>query len=487
MLFNTFPFFLLFLPLAFVGYFLLGHVSRVAAMGWMLLASLVFYAWWEPVYLLLLLPSVAFNYSLGRHIYLGGVFGFSAKALLIFAVGVNLFLLGVFKYADFLLGTVNALLGWHRPLLGIELPIGISFFTFTQIAFLADSYKRDVSEFNPIYYGLFVAYFPHLIAGPILHHKEMMPQFAQGDALKFSTERMVRGGTLFLIGLFKKIVLADGVAQFVAPIFDGGDVYRLTAVEAWGGALAYTLQLYFDFSAYSDMAVGLSRMIGVELPLNFNSPYKSTSIVEFWRRWHMTLSRFLRDYLYIPLGGNRKGSLRRYVNLGVTMLLGGLWHGANWSFVIWGGLHGLYLAVNHLWRDGLGKRIAIPSMLGWGMTFAAVVIAWVFFRSSNVETAALLLKAMAGQNAANDSSALSAYASVIDLGRCYTWLAALSAFAIFIPNSNELSQRFCVFTATVRVHPILNYTMLGMVCAASMFLILIGETRGISEFLYFNF
>jgi alginate O-acetyltransferase complex protein AlgI len=487
MLFNSFPFFLLFLPLALIGYFLLGRVSRVAAMSWMFLTSLVFYAWWEPIYLLLLLPSVAFNYTLGRHIYLGGKFGFTAKGLLEFALGVNIVLLAVFKYADFFVSTLNALLGWQMPLPGISLPIGISFFTFTQIAFLADCYKRDVSDFNPIYYGLFVTYFPHLIAGPILHHKEMMPQFAEGDALHPRSERFLHGGVLFLMGLFKKIVLADGVAQFVAPIFDGGDVYRLTAAEAWGGALAYTLQLYFDFSAYTDMAVGLSRMFGVELPLNFKSPYKATSIVDFWRRWHMTLSRFLRDYLYIPLGGNRKGPARRYVNLAITMLLGGLWHGANWTFVIWGGLHGIYLAINHLWRDGPGKWIVIPSILGWAITFTAVVIAWVFFRANTLETAVLLLNAMAGLNGGGAANAMGGYAGAVDLVRCYAWLTVLLAIALFFSDSNALSHRVSAFARSVRVHSAMKYTALGAGLAAGIFLILIGETRGVSEFLYFNF
>lgn len=487
MLFNSFHFFLFYLPFVLAGYFLLGRVGRAAAMAWLFLSSLVFYAWWDPVYLLLLLPSVALNYTLGRHIYLGGVSGLSSKTLMVFAVIVNLSLLAVFKYAGLIASTLNGALGWNMPVPEIVLPIGISFFTFTQIAFLVDCYKRDVSEFNPVYYGLFVTYFPHLVAGPILHHKEMMPQFAGGDALNPQVERFLQGGFLFLIGLFKKVVLADGVAQFVAPIFDGGDAYRLTAVEAWGGALAYTLQLYFDFSAYSDMAVGLSRMIGVELPLNFNSPYKAASIIDFWRSWHMTLSRFLRDYLYIPLGGNRKGSLRRYTNLAITMLLGGLWHGANWTFVVWGGLHGVYLAINHMWRDGPGRRIAIPRVLGWGITFAGVVIAWVFFRANTLDVAALVLKSMAGLNETAASVAWGTHAGAIDLARCYTWISVLLVIALFLPNSNELSHRLFAFTSPMRAPPAMYYMMLGVGFAAGFFLILTAETRGVSEFLYFNF
>lgn len=487
MLFNSFAFFLLFLPLTLVGYFLLGRTARVVAMGWLLAASLVFYAWWAPVYLALLVPSIAFNYAMGRVLYAGGTRHLSGKSALIFAIGANLVVLAFFKYADFLVGSFNGVFGGQIPLPGITLPIGISFFTFTQIAFLVDCYKRDASEFNPVYYGLFVTYYPHLIAGPILHHKEMMPQFASADALRPSADRFVQGGTLFLIGLAKKVILADGVAQFVAPVFDGDGTGTLTAAEAWGGALAYTLQLYFDFSAYSDMAVGLSRMIGIELPLNFNSPYKATSIVDFWRRWHMTLSRFLRDYLYIPLGGNRKGEARRYLNLIVTMLLGGLWHGANWTFVLWGGLHGLYLAINHLWRDTLGRRIAVPTWLGWLLTFLAVVVAWVFFRAESFDRALLILGGMAGVGASAPFWGAPEGAQVIDLTRCYGWIVPLLAFAVLFPNSTELSQRVSVWILSARLPAGTKYVALGAGFVASLFLILVGETRGVSEFLYFNF
>lgn len=490
MLFNSFAFFLMFLPITLAGYFLLGRTTRIAAMSWLLVAALVFYAWWTPIYLTLLLPSIAFNYTMGRLIYSGGTRGITAKGRLILAIAANLIVLAFFKYADFLVGSFNFVFGWQMPLPGITLPIGISFFTFTQIAFLVDCYKRDASEFNPVYYGLFVSYYPHLIAGPILHHKEMMPQFASADALNPKVDRFIQGGTLFLIGLAKKVILADGVAQFVAPVFDGNGAALLSPAEAWGGALAYTLQLYFDFSAYSDMAVGLSRMIGIELPLNFNSPYRATSITDFWRRWHMTLSRFLRDYLYIPLGGNRKGTARRYINLMLTMLLGGLWHGANWTFVFWGGLHGLYLSINHLWRGTLGKRVVIPGWLGWLITFLAVVVAWVFFRAGSFGTALLILGSMTGLGGAHMGTfwpAPTATAQVVDLTRCYGWIVPLLAFAVFSPNSTDLSARITARAFPVHLPAPLKFAALGSGFAASLFLILIGETRGVSEFLYFNF
>jgi alginate O-acetyltransferase complex protein AlgI len=250
---------------------------------------------------------------------------------------------------------------------------------------------------------------PHLIAGPVLHHKEMMPQFARPETYRFSWDNMTIGLTIFTIGLFKKSVLADGVSPYANVAFHAVDMEeKLDLLASWGGALAYTAQLYFDFSGYSDMAIGLSRMFGIVLPLNFNSPYKATNIIDFWRRWHMTLSRFLRDYLYIPLGGNRKGPMRRQINLMVTMLLGGLWHGASWNFVLWGGLHGLYLAINHGWRSlckryfpGLGDTGILGKLTAWAFTFIAVVVAWVFFRATTLDGALNMLSGMIGLHGIN--------------------------------------------------------------------------------------
>jgi D-alanyl-lipoteichoic acid acyltransferase DltB (MBOAT superfamily) len=286
----------------------------------------------------------------------------------------------------------------------VFLPLGISFFTFTQIAFLVDTYQGKVKEYNFVHYTLFVTYFPHLIAGPVLHHKEMMPQFGKHETCQVNWEHIAVGLSIFILGLAKKVLLADNFGDSATPIFDavkaGGHPMLF---EAWFGALSYTLQLYFDFSAYSDMAIGLSLMFNVRLPVNFNSPYKSLSIIEFWRRWHITLSRFLRDYLYIPLGGSQKGKIRRYANLMITMLLGGLWHGAGWTYVAWGGLHGLYLVINHAWR-GLKARFGWQdggkfSRFGAGfLTFLAVVVGWVFFRADNFSVAIDMLSGMSGMN-----------------------------------------------------------------------------------------
>ncbi len=313
-------------------------------------------------------------------------------------------LLGYFKYANFFVENLNHLTGTTLLIGEVFLPLGISFFTFTQIAFLVDAYQGKAKEYSFIHYTLFVTYFPHLIAGPVLHHKEMMPQFARSDTCTINLENVAVGLSVFVLGLAKKVLIADSMGDMATPIFEavsaGGQPMLF---ESWLGALAYTLQLYFDFSGYSDMAIGLSLMFNVRLPMNFNSPYKATSIIEFWRRWHMTLSRFLRDYLYIPMGGSRHGKSRRYVNLMVTMVLGGLWHGAGWTFVVWGGLHGFYLMINHAWRN-LKQRMAWSdggrwSKLGAGvLTFLAVVVGWVFFRADSFSSAVNLLQGMSGMN-----------------------------------------------------------------------------------------
>lgn len=339
MLFNSYSFIFLFLPSVFIGMFWLGHYSHRLAALWLGLASLTFYAVWDARFVLLLLTSVAFNYGAGYWLDLRRKSNVNkqAKHTLIVAIAVNLTLLGYFKYANFFINSGNKLFGIHIPALDIILPLGISFFTFTQIAFLVDVYRGIAREVNFIHYLLFVTYFPHLIAGPLMHHKQMMPQFANSKTYRINSTHVAVGLTVFVLGLAKKLLLADGLENYVSPIFDSArEGHTLMLFESWIGSLAYTLQLYFDFSGYSDMAIGLSLMLNIRLPINFDSPYKSKNIIEFWRRWHMTLSAFLRDYLYIPLGGNRKGTARRYSNLMSTMLLGGLWHGAGLTFIAWG-------------------------------------------------------------------------------------------------------------------------------------------------------
>jgi alginate O-acetyltransferase complex protein AlgI len=405
LLFNSPSFLLIFLPVTLVGFFLIAAQSRRAAALWLALASLAFYAVWNPRFVALLLASVAFNYGMG--FALSKARGhWRARPFLVAAIAVDLGLLAFFKYTNFFLTTVNELSGVQIPLAHIVLPLGISFFTFTQIAFLVDVSCGIATEYNFIDFLLFVTYFPHLIAGPVLHHKQMMPQFAAPATYRFNPGLFAEGFCIFLIGLAKKIVLADALAAFVTPLFDA--VENGTAVtffESWGASLAYTFQLYFDFSGYSDMAIGLSLLFGVTLPINFASPYKSRNVIEFWRRWHMTLSQFLRDYLYVQLGGNRRGPILRYVNLMLTMILGGLWHGANWTFVAWGTLHGLFLVLNHGWQrlwttGGESPPLAanLTATCATALTFFAVVASWVVFRARSIHGATMVWTGMSGAN-----------------------------------------------------------------------------------------
>ncbi len=397
MLFNSAPFLFGFLPLALAGFLGARRMGWRPAMAFLTLASIVFYAWWNPAYAWPLAVSIVANFLFGQAIARTRETPWGG-AVLALGVAANLAFLGLFKYERFFAEQVAPLLGLMIEAKGLDLPLGVSFFTFTQIAYLVDVRRKLAQDGDALSYTLFVTFFPHLIAGPIIHHKEMMPQFRQPRRQCATGENLVAGLSLFAIGLFKKAVIADWVASYVAPGFGAAaSGQELNLLAAWTSALAYTVQIYFDFSGYSDMAVGLARLFGIDLPVNFNSPYKATSIIEFWRRWHMTLSRFLRDYLYFPLGGGRCGPVRRHANLMIVMALGGLWHGAAWTFVAWGCLHGAMLVGNHAWR---ALRPAEPGrreiVAGWLLTQGLVVVAWVFFRAPDFATALIVLKGMAG-------------------------------------------------------------------------------------------
>jgi alginate O-acetyltransferase complex protein AlgI len=441
MLFNTYGFIFGYLPVTLAGFFMLARNSHRLAALWLAAASLFFYGLWNPVFVVLLLASITVNYAFGYAIgHARQRSAPKAKLVLTIAVVANLGVLAYFKYANFFVATAIQLTGVEFATLDILLPLGVSFFTFTQIAFLIDVYRGIVCERNFILYVLFVTYFPHLIAGPVLHHKSMMPQFRARGTYRINLENIKLGLTIFIIGLAKKQLLADQFALYAQPIFDvvgqGGEPKLF---EAWIGALAYTLQLYFDFSGYSDMAIGLSRMFNVKLPLNFDSPYKSANIIEFWRRWHMTLSTFLRDYLYVPLGGSRKGVPRRYANLMTTMLLGGLWHGAGWTFVLWGGLHGLYLVINHGWRrltGADGEASGWRKVAGIALTFIAVVFAWVPFRATGMDAA---LRMWAGMFGANGVS----FPQILE-GRIPVWLHKLAEFDGTVPLTGLSGKELAV-------------------------------------------
>jgi alginate O-acetyltransferase complex protein AlgI len=395
MLFNSFAFVVYFLPIVLVVFFTLARWRKLKlAIGFLLASSLFFYGYWNPAYLPLLIGSIAVNYYLGQRIQrIQQVTPHSqpARRLMQLGIAINLGILGYYKYAGFFVTNLNGLIGTHFSSPTIVLPLAVSFYSFTQIAYLIDADRGEAHDYDPIVYGLFITFFPQLIAGPILRHDQLIPELEQKRIFVFSPRNVTIGLTIFILGLAKKVLIADTLSPWVAAVFDQSATASF--YQAWFGALAYTLQLYFDFSGYSDMAVGIGRMFNVQIPINFNSPYQARSIADFWRRWHITLSDFLRDYLYIPLGGNRKGELRRYLNLVVTMLLGGLWHGAGWTFVAWGGLHGVYLVVHQLWARG---RCWSPGWLGRGVTFVAVVMAWVLFRATEFGQAQDLLFAMVG-------------------------------------------------------------------------------------------
>ncbi len=512
MLFTSAQFILIFLPVTLFGFFLTARVAGAkAAALWLAFMSVFFYGYWAPRFTVLLLGSIVTNFFLGKAI--GDVRGRSlaqAKQILIIAVIGNLALLGYYKYLNFFANSINLAFGGNLPFIDVVLPIGISFFTFTQIAYLVDTYEGKVREADPIHYLLFVTYFPHLIAGPVLHHSDMMPQFGDQRNYHPRINCFLIGAAFIVAGLFKKIVLADSIQPYAAAVFDAPSHFEPTLVEAWGGALAYTFQLYFDFSGYSDMAVGLSWLFGIKLPFNFNSPYRAVSIIDFWRRWHMTLSRFLRDYLYIPLGGNRDGVFRRYLNLLATMFLGGLWHGAGWTFAIWGLLHGGYLMINHGWKSLVGDvdvslkgsgRLVGYRFFAQGLTFLAVVFAWVFFRAKNMESASNITAGMFGAHGLGAPVGWWSCTSDVMAAGCagmplfsgatqISWIVALALLAFLAPNSQrvilDLVPRISVRTS-VLMHGSLRYLFVGAACASALLLLIVNSSRTVSEFIYFNF
>lgn len=467
MLFNSLGFLLLFLPITLLLFYKVIPPFSKVRIWWLVLASLFFYAWWKPVYLLLLTTSILCNYFLAQNIIEMPTHSKGKRYLLVLGVTFNLGLIAFFKYANFLVDSVNLVASTQFHLEKILLPLAISFFTFQQIAYLVDAYQEKIKQQNFSQYCLFVTFFPQLIAGPIVQHCEIIPQMS-GTFL--TNKKLVRniaiGLSIFMIGLAKKIIIADTLAVPADKVFfAASNGLSLSLFEAWLGAFCYTFQLYFDFSGYSDMAIGLAQMFGIKLPVNFNSPYKATSIIEFWRRWHITLSRFLRDYLYIPLGGNKHGQFARYKNLMLTMLLGGLWHGAGWNFVIWGGMHGLYLIINHGWRNlvkaGIKSKVPFQQVSYQFITFMVVVLAWVVFRSDSLFTIGQMFKAMFGLEGISLPNRLGAlglanipflnslgisfngmfYNQLVTWSEIYYMLMIAAVLAFMMPNTQTLFRR----------------------------------------------
>ena len=464
MLFNSYDYLVYFLPITVLGYFALGNRARWPVL-WLVVASLVFYGWWNPRYLPLIAASIAFNFGMALCIRRAP----NARRWVVAGVTGNLLLLGIYKYCDFLLRTLAAagimpLVQFH-----LALPLGISFFTFTQVAFLVDVARGKAREATLDNYALFVTFFPHLLAGPIIHHGEMMPQFASTANKRIAWDNIARGLFLLAIGLAKKTFIADPLAPLVAGGFD--HPATVDAVGAWLSVLAYTLQIYFDFSGYTDMALGAALLFNIRLPINFDSPYRALDLRDFWHRWHMTLSRFLREYLYIPLGGNRTGEPRVLANVFVTFVLGGLWHGAAWTFVAWGALHGAGLCCVRLWKR---TGWMMPPPVAWAITFLFVAIAWVFFRAASLPDAMTMLRAMSGF--ASGTTGVSSSVAALLQGTIPAALPLVAGMLIAASprNSNALTRE-------------LSTSWVAGACTAAALVASILQFGHVAPFLYFNF
>lgn len=523
MLFNSYIFIFLFLPVTLLIFLALRRRPRRSwAVAWLVVASVIYYGYWKPVFLLLLFGSLSGNYVFVVLLLGGRLSPRLARLTLTCGISLNLALLGFFKYAGFLVSNINDLTGAGLPVPEILLPIGISFITFQKIALLVDAYRGQVRNFSPLNFVFFVVFFPQLIAGPIVHHGEVMPQLDQAGRRDVRADIAV-GLSIFIVGLFKKVMIADTFAVYADAGYGMLKAGQLPdPASAWIAVIAYCLQIYYDFSGYSDMAVGLGRMFGIALPMNFFSPYKSTSIVEFWRRWHMTLSRFLRDYLYIPLGGNRHGVTRKYLNLTLVMLFGGLWHGANWTFVVWGSAHGVMLAATHAWTSSpIGRRRVLRGpaarVLAVGFTFFLVTMAWVPFRAESLHQTGQMLSALfpndAGVLVASFRHALAAQFGTIDVNAWFVsrelwppvpppdylavkaipagWLLLIGLAVTFLwPNTYQIFDRF---------EPVVNHTPRpGRAAIASldwrhatalgaMLVLCVTRLSHVSPFLYFQF
>lgn len=502
MLFNSYVFIFAFLPVVFFAH---AQLERMGKRRWaivaLVLASFVYYGWWKPEFLLLLIGSILANAGFGRILLPRAN---TRVGLYILSVGIacNLSVLAYFKYANFFVENVDEIFGTRFGPFDILLPIGVSFITFQKIAFLVDAYRGLVKKFSLVDFSLFVSFFPQLIAGPIVHHSEVIPQFS---AVRSGPQRWSDasiGLTIFCVGLFKKVIIADTCAIYADTGYQLVHAAHVPSLAlAWTAILAYSFQIYYDFSGYSDMAVGLARLFGIKFPANFNSPYLSLGMIEFWRRWHITLSRFLRDYLYFPLGGGRRGRFRRYLNLMIVMLLGGFWHGANWTFVLWGALHGAMLAANHMWRERAISRAAVfqtpIAKAGFvGLTFVAVSLAWIPFRSASLHDSWIMLSSAFPVPGTFDA----AKETIKEIARIrFFWqsdegwfLALVCALTWLAPNTYQIFARF---EPVINVSPQELQSAWSIKCldwkvavaVAVIFWISVLHLSRVSPFLYFQF
>ena len=482
MLFNSYEFIFLFLPITLIIYFTLNRYGKNnIAKGWLVVASLYFYSYFHLSYLYLILSSIIVNYFIGNKLNHKSLTGKERKIWMIIGVAFNLGLLGYFKYYDFFVENINIVLKTNFTLLHILLPLGISFFTFQQLSFIIDSYNEESMKYDFFSYCLFVTFFPQLIAGPIVLPNEMLPQFEDKRNKLINYENMNRGLYMFSIGLAKKVIIADTIANFANAGFD--QMETLNIIEAWMTSISYTLQLYFDFSGYCDMAMGIALMFNIVLPLNFNSPYKSTNIQEFWKRWHMTLGRFMTNYLYIPLGGNRVGERKTLRNLFIVFMASGIWHGAGWNFVIWGCLHGICILIHRVWKNS-GRKM--NKLLGWFITINLVNIFWVFFRAETLNGALKVLKGMFNYKSLitvvlemeQKNNLMRIYQEIKDIFGANEIDIAILLFATII--TFLLNNTFNIVNS-------LKINIKNCFIVAFFFSISICYFNGISNFLYFNF
>ncbi|KTC91659.1 MBOAT family protein [Fluoribacter dumoffii] len=493
MLFNDPVFIFLFLPIVFFLYFFLNHLRLpVLSKVWLVLSSLFFYGYWNFSYLFLIIISMTVNFSVSLLFQKERIGSRIKKSLLIGTILLNILALSYFKYVDFFIHNLNLIFNGHFSFLQPVLPLAISFYTFQQIAYLIDNYRDGVSEHSFLNYCLFVTFFPHLIAGPITHHKEMMPQFANFRNMFFNYNNVILGLFVFSIGLFKKVYIADSFALWANAGFNAPQA--LTFLDAWMASLSYTFQLYYDFSGYSDMAIGCGLLFNIRLPMNFNSPYKATNIQDFWRRWHMTLSRWLRDYIYIPLGGNRLGPSKTYLNLFITFLIGGIWHGANWTFIVWGAMHGAALLVHRLWQS---FHFRLPTLAAWFCTFLFINSTWVVFRADNINSALQILRIMFGGAEINWTTNLlqdSWSSFAVALQQIDTFLSSPSilfhgltfGLLTFLGINSMQLAGYTEFLYSFKFNRSAYFALFSaLLIAVSIYCLLI--VSGESEFLYFNF
>lgn len=485
MLFNSYTFIFFFLPVTLCIYFILNNKRLIlASKSWLVFASLFFYSWWNIIYLPLILISMLFNYAVGTILTTGHLV-IKKKLVLIFGILLNLLLLGYFKYADFFISNVNYLTNFQIKLLHTALPLGISFFTFTQIAYLVDAYRGITKDYSLLNYSLFVTFFPHLLAGPIIHHKEMMPQFDRIRNKVINYKNFAGGIFLFALGLTKKVVIADTIAVWSNKGFD--TVESVTFIEGWLTSLSYTFQIYYDFSGYTDMALGAALMFNIKLPINFNSPYKALNIQDFWRRWHITLSRFMRDYIYIPLDGNRLSEFRTLSNLMLTFLIGGLWHGAGWTFIYWGFLHGLCFIAFRIWKK---LNIEMPDILAWFLTFNFVNITWIFFRAREWKDATKILKGMFGFGEIVLDYKFEKIFLLLNLNQYGISLGSWKTLNNFMVNFPLLLIAFFIAILAMNSNEMLiklNPNIFFMLLLCIMFVLSVLCLNRYSEFIYFRF